>query len=238
MNEIIQKICDEIVTQYKPDKNVLGVALFGSVARGKFDQYSDIDVYIILEKKIGYSRESFTRDGIVVDIILDTIDEVSSYLKEDYKNVSRNTSHMLAHAKILYQIDNKFEAIIKKAEQNLKSRTKFSDDEILMHKYSIDDFWGDIQRNYETNNNMAFELNSHLLLGNIIELFLKINGYFLIQPNEMAKFIIEKDKTFGSYLDKYYNSESLKSKLEIIPKIIDYIYSISGGPLPNTWRIK
>lgn len=238
MNEIIKKICDEITNQYKLDDNVLGIALFGSVARNKLDQHSDIDIYVILDKKIDYSRKSFIKDGIVVDIIFDTLDEVLIYLKEDNENINRNTSHMLAHAKIIYQVDNKFEAIIEKAKQNLKSHTKYSKDEILMHKYSIDDFWIDVQRSYRNHDDMAFETNCHLLLNNIIELFFKINGYFLLQPNEMARFINEKDKIFGKYLDEYYKNKNPKDRLKVIPKIIGYIYSISGGLLPNTWQIK
>lgn len=237
MNEIIKKICDEIINQYRPDKNVLGIALFGSAARGNLDQYSDIDIYIILKEKASYSRSSFISNGIMVDAIFDTIDEVSLYLDEEYENIKRNTSHMLAHAKILYQIDNKFEPIIEKAKQNMESRTKYSNDEILMHKYSIDDFWGDVQRNYRDRDAMAFEINSNLLINNIIELFLKINGCFLPQPNEMTKFINEKDKFLGDYLAEYYNKNQ-KDKMENIPKIIDYIYSITGGLLPSTWQIK
>ncbi len=47
MDKIIQKICNNIVEQYKQDKNVLGIMLFGSVARDKFDEYSDVDIYIV-----------------------------------------------------------------------------------------------------------------------------------------------------------------------------------------------
>jgi len=34
---------------------------------------------------------------------------------------------------------------------------------------------------------LAFGLDSHLLVTNIMELFLKLNGEFLRQPNEMRK---------------------------------------------------
>ncbi|KKU85374.1 MAG: hypothetical protein UY14_C0025G0006 [Parcubacteria group bacterium GW2011_GWA1_47_9] len=44
MEKFIQKICNDLVEQYKQDKNVLGILLFGSAARNKFDKYSDIDM--------------------------------------------------------------------------------------------------------------------------------------------------------------------------------------------------
>jgi len=52
VEKLIQKICSDVVKEYKPDKNVLGILLFGSAARNKFDQYSDIDIYILLNKKV------------------------------------------------------------------------------------------------------------------------------------------------------------------------------------------
>jgi len=92
-----------VVKKYKQDKNVLGILLFGSVARNKFDNYSDIDIYILLDKKGKFSRENFVNNKIRVDIIFNTIKEAKDYLKEEKNNVRRITSHMLAHGKILFQ---------------------------------------------------------------------------------------------------------------------------------------
>jgi wobble nucleotide-excising tRNase len=107
-----------------------------------------------------------------------------------------------------------------------------------MHKYSIDDFWGEVQRDFKNNDYMAFELHSHLLMMNIIELFLKIKGDFLRQPNEMADTINKRDKKLGYYIKKFYKTRSLKGRLIILPKIINRIYKLSSGPLPQKWQIK
>ncbi|MFA6533584.1 MAG: nucleotidyltransferase domain-containing protein [Patescibacteria group bacterium] len=238
MKKFIQKICSDLVKQYKPDKNILGILLFGSVVRNKFDQYSDIDIYILLKKKTDYSRLNFVKNNMRIDIILDTVGEASSFLKNDKYNIKRNTSHMLANSKILYQAGNDLNKIIAKAKNNLRLRTKYNNDEILMHKYSIDDFWGEVQRDFKNHNLVAFELDSHLLMKNIIELFLKIKGDFLRQPNEVADIIGKRDKKLGYYIEKFYKARDLKNKLIILPKIINHIYELSNGPLPQKWQIK
>jgi len=46
MERLIQKICSDVIKKYKPDKNVLGILLFGSATRNKFDKYSDINIHI------------------------------------------------------------------------------------------------------------------------------------------------------------------------------------------------
>ncbi len=51
MKKFIREICNDLVKRYREDKNVLGIMLFGSAARDRFDKYSDIDFYILLKKK-------------------------------------------------------------------------------------------------------------------------------------------------------------------------------------------
>ena len=238
MEKLIQKICRDVVKKYKHDKNVLGILLFGSVARNKFDNYSDIDIYILLDKKGKFSRENFVNNKIRVDIIFNTIKEAKDYLKEEKNNVRRTTSHMLAHGKILFQKNNDLEKIQRIAKNNLRLKTKYKNSEILMHKYSIDDFWGEVQRDFTNNNYVAFELNSYFLMKNIIELFLKIKGDFLRQSRETVDVINKKDKKLGGYIKKFYKTKSFKNKLIILSKIINHIYQLSNGPLPQKWQIK
>lgn len=65
-----------------------------------------------------------------------------------------------------------------------------------MHKYSIDDFWGETQRDARNSDYLAFGLDSQLLMNNIIELFLKLKGEFFRQPNEMSEIFKKLDKKF------------------------------------------
>jgi len=238
MNNIIAKIYEELAEQYKLDKNVLGIALFGSVARGKSDEYSDIDIYIILKTKIDYSRKSFLEDGVRVEILFDTVDDAFEFLEEDKYSIHKNTSHMLAHAKILYKASDDLDKIIEIAKNNLEMPAKYSNDEILMHKYSINDFWIDINRNCKNKNTVAFEINSSLLVKNIIELFLKVKGGYLKQPNEMGDYLKSIDSHFGELIAKYCEVIKLDNKIEIMSDIIKYLHKISGGPLPEEWSVK
>lgn len=238
MENIIKKICEELVTEYKKNKNVLGIVLFGSATRNKFDRYSDIDIYILLKKKGAYSRLNFLKNNIRVDIILDTVKEAEAFLKEDAFNIKRNTSHMLANGKIIYQAGVDLNRVIAKAKHNLKLRTKYSDKEIMMHKYSIDDFWGEVNRDIQNQNYTAFGLDSQLLLNNIIELFLKLNGSFFRQPNEMFKTLNEIDTQFATEIENFYKATTLKTKKKILGGLVTRIYKKSHGPLPQNWSIK
>lgn len=238
MEEAIQKICDDILRQYKRDDNVLGVLLFGSVARNKFDKYSDVDIYVLLDKKGKYSRSNFVSNGIRVDVIMDTLAEARDFLKEDKNMLKRVTSHMIAHGRILFQKGNEIEKLQKIALNNLKLRTKFTRSEILMHKYSIDDFAGEISRDIEKNDPIAFALDSNLLVNNIIELFFKLHGEYLRQPNEMSVLLKKIDSNFAKSIETFYKANTLVAKKQAMSKLVTYIYKKSNGPLPQKWFLK
>ena len=235
MEKFIQKICNDLVEQYKQDKNVLGILLFGSAARNKFDKYSDIDIYVLLDKKGKFSRSNFVKNGLRVDIILNTIKEAADYLKKDRNNLRRITSHMLAYGKILFQRRKYLEKIQSIAKSNLKLKTKYKKGEVLMHKYSIDDFWGEIQRDIENKDSLAFGIDSHLLVTNIMELFLKLNGEFLRQPNEIKKVLKRLDRKFSDQIENFYKASNIQNKKQILSNLIEYIYKKSKGPLPKKW---
>ena len=238
MIEFIQKICDDVVKQYKQDKNVLGILLFGSVARNKFDQYSDVDIYILLNKKGKFFRHNFIRNGIRVDIILNTIKEAREYLKEERNNLRRITSHMLAPGEILFQRGENLGKIQVIAKNNLKLKTKYKKGEILMHKYSIDDFWGEVQRDIKSNDHLAFGIDSYLLISNIMELFLKLKGEFLRQPNEIMESLKKLDKKFSDQIENFYKANDMQNKKQILSNLVEYIHGKSKGPLPRSWFLK
>lgn len=238
MDKIIQKICNDIVKQYKKDENVLGIMLSGSAARNKSDQYSDVDIYILLNKKGKFSRSNFVKNGLRVDIIFNRIKEVESYLKKDKNNLRRITSHMLTHGKILFQRGNNLRKTQTVAKNNLQLKTKYKNSEILMHKYSIDDFWGEVQRDIKNKDYLAFGLDSQLLVNNILELFLKLNGEFLQQPNEMTKILKRLDRKFRDRLEIFYEEGDIQKKEMILAELVKYIYEKSGGPLPKRWVLK
>ena len=237
-NKTIITICDEVIQKYRNDKNVLGIMLFGSAARNKFDKFSDVDFYIILGKNGKYSRNNFLSHKYRVDIILNTLAEAEKYLKKDYRNIRRITSHMLAHGKIIFARTKDLARLQKIARVNLNSITKKNEATTLMHKYSIDDFWGETQRDIENKNFTAFGIDSYLLISNIIELLLEHKGGYLKQPNEMSKVLSKADKKIASDIEKFYRSSNIKERKNTLEKLVKAVYKKTGGPMPRNWEIK
>ena len=123
------------------------------------------------------------------------------------------------------------------AINNLTLRTKYKKDEILMHKYSIDDFWGEVQRDIEKKNYLAFGIDSQLLINNILELFLKFNGEYMRQPNEMYKILTKLDAAFSNLIEQFYKTKEARAKIRILEKLVSYTYRKSKGGLPKNWSV-
>jgi predicted nucleotidyltransferase len=238
MKKFIRGICEDVVKRYKPDKNVLGILLFGSVVRNKFDEFSDVDIYILLSEKGKFSRMNYIQNGVRVDIIFNTIEGAKKYLKEERNSLRRNTSHMLAYGVIFFQRGKSLKKLQSIAKKNLTLKTIYEKNEILMHKYSIDDFWGEVQRDIKNNDYVAFGLDSQLLVSNIIELFLKLDGGFLRQPNEMMDTLKKLDKNFSGHVKKFYKASDMQSKKQILSCLVKYIYKKSKGALPKKWALE
>lgn len=168
------------------------------------------------------------------------IEKIYNDISNDYKknNIRRNVSHMLSYGKIIYKKNNGITKILNSAKNNLKLRTKYKIGEILMRKYSIDDFLGETKRDIENKNYIAFGLDSSYLINNIIELFLKLNGKFFGQPNEMTEILNNIDKKLGKKIENFYKTENVQKKEDLLLKLVEYTYKQSNGPLPKKWMLK
>lgn len=230
------RVIETVTARYSSDPNTLGVMVFGSVARGLADKYSDIDFYVLQRRPPRHSRWGDIIAGQRVDIIVDTIDRALTYLKKDTHSVYRQTSHMIAHGHITYSTTNDLDKLQRRAQHNLTTPTRYTPGEILMHKYSIDDFWGEIQRAHDKRDGIAAGLYTSMLINNIVELTLKLNGHYFHQPQEMAEILNRLDRTLYQNIQTIYSSGTGATKLRALNSLVRRAFKLAGGPLPPKWQ--
>ncbi|MBU2213538.1 nucleotidyltransferase domain-containing protein [Patescibacteria group bacterium] len=235
----VKAISNSVVTEYSKMKGVLGVVLIGSAAHDTFDKHSDIDFYIITVNKTKLSRKCYiASNGIVVDILYNSIGEIRRYLREEQASLYRNVSHMLARGRILFKSSEEVVKLQKSARSNLKRKTRHTKEEIIMHKYSIMDFLDDARRDAHGGNSVPFYWNAHFCIQNAMELQLKLSGSYLRKPAELFSHTQQTDKRFFSLLQSFYSDDLLLPKcLTALEKIALQALTKSGGPLPKEWSI-
>jgi predicted nucleotidyltransferase len=228
---------ESIITKYSQNSDVLGILLFGSVAKGNMDELSDIDIYVITSRAPSKSREQFIHDGRVVDVLFDSVKEIKLLIKEEVNSVHRNVSSMIGSSRILYSNSNDPQNLIDLAYRSLATKTTYSDDELIMHRYSIDDYLSNAKRECKNRNQTGFYFSCFYIIQNSMDLLLKINGDYYRKPSESQSIINSIDADFISLLNDFYEASSLDKKLGAISLVAQHVLQKTGG-LPLEWQIK
>lgn len=237
MRNKLEKIAKQQVNKLIKRKDVLGILVFGSLARGGVDKYSDIDIYVLLSKKPKFSRQGKKENGIIVDIQLDDKKVAYESINEEKFKVRRNFSHMIAMGKIVYDTSGEMKKLQVLAKSNLRFKTKMSNQEKIMHLYSIDDFYGEVLRYCQSDDDIAFRQNCELLVNNIIDFFLKLKGDYWRRPNEMKAVFMKHDKKFATLLVNYYKEADKRKIVKVLSALTERIYILAKTKLPNKWFI-
>lgn len=235
---VFKRLCDQLLRRVTRDQAVVGVLVFGSAIRGPFDQYSDIDFYILRKRQGPEARRNERIGSRRLDIIIQTITETKKTLRIEYGTVRRPLSQMLASGRILWSRTDDLVRLKRRAQQNLRAPTRFRQDEILMHLYSIEDFFDALRRDRKERDVIAFGVDSELLIGNLVELFLKLHRSYFRPPREMAATLLNIDRRVARLLRQYYCASSFSSRVRVLTTLVHLLQQMTGGPLPRRWVIR
>ncbi|RLE43749.1 hypothetical protein DRJ16_03515 [Candidatus Woesearchaeota archaeon] len=127
-----KKLARDLAKEYSKDKNVVGIYIFGSLAKGKAKKKSDLDMEFIFKKRNKpYELYSKVIDGIRVDFSMYTLKK----FKEDFSK-RLYTTHPALSYKIMYDPNG----ILKKYLKDVKIYFE-KNPEVLK-------FWKDKERIY------------------------------------------------------------------------------------------
>jgi predicted nucleotidyltransferase len=230
-------ILSDLRRQYQKDPNVLGMIFFGSQAQGRTDEFSDLDVYIILLKDDGRKRIYKRVQGLRVDILFDSVESIANYLQREEGKLWRNVSHMLASGKILFSRSTKLPQLLKRAKRNLAKKTRMARDEKLLHLYSIEDYWYKAQRDAKNKNALAFQKEASHVVNNAVELLLKAHGDYLPPAREMDAKLKRIDGIFRNRLLSFYKAKGFQKQLSKLRLLVQHIEK-QFGTVPNNWTVK
>ncbi len=93
---------NEFIKPYMQDEDVEAILLVGSYAVGNQNEYSDIDVYVILNDDVDYrERGNKLVEGYLIEYFVNPIYKVREYLQEDKRGHGGAMANMLIHGQVL-----------------------------------------------------------------------------------------------------------------------------------------
>jgi len=234
----VDLVVERLVARYSSDANVIGLFLIGSAATGTMDQRSDIDLIVVTKEPAPLSREEFTDEsGLPVEVLLNTADELNSYIKDEDGSLYRNVSTMLADAKILHDPTDTLAEFLVLVTKTLASKTILSEADKLMHRYSLTDFLSDAEREVESGNTLAAALVAELLVRNAVEAILALSGSYYLPPRRLVTRLRKLDPEFADKLEVYH-AVAPAQRLEALTAFTSHTLARLGGPLPESWTLE
>ena len=217
MNTRVEQIIKKVKLQYR---NIDTILLFGSALSPDWTEQSDIDIFLI-DDSFNDSRPETIIDGITVEFQQDNFDNVLKDIQSEYgKLLNRNVSTMIGTSRIISsKSSEKLTKLINSAKLTLSSIPVYSEQDIKMWKYSIEDYLSKAEKDITKNNSLAFYIHANYVLQNALQMSLALNGTYMPQPKYLGKLLEEKDPELFEIWNQYLKADSLTQKMTILNRL-------------------
>lgn len=217
MDTRVEQIIEKVKLQYR---NIDTILLFGSALNPDWTEQSDIDIFLI-DDTFNDSRSETVIDGITVEFQKDNFENIFKDIESEYGQLlNRNVSTMIATSRIISnKSSEKLTELIDSAKLILSSTPIYSEQDIKMWKYSIEDYLSKAEKDITKNNILAFYIHANYVLQNALQMSLALNGTYMPQPKYLRKLLEEKDPELFEIWNQYLEADLLTQKIAILNKL-------------------
>lgn len=217
MDTRVEQIIEKVKLQYR---NIDTILLFGSALNPDWTEQSDIDIFLI-DDTFNDSRSETVIDGITVEFQKDNFENIFKDIESEYGQLlNRNVSTMIATSRIISnKSSEKLTELIDSAKLTLSSTPIYSEQDIKMWKYSIEDYLSKAEKDITKNNSLAFYIHANYVLQNALQMSLALNGTYMPQPKYLGKLLEEKDPELFEIWNQYLEADLLTQKIAILNKL-------------------
>ena len=217
MNTRVEQIIEKIKLQYQ---NIDTTLLFGSALTSDWTEQSDIDIFLI-DDSFNDSRSEIVIDGITIEFQEDNFENILKDIQSEYGQLlNRNVSTMIATSRVISsKSSEKLAKLIASAKLTLSSSPVYSEQDVKMWKYSIEDYLSKAEKDITKNNSLDFYIHANYVLQNALQMSLALNGAYMPQPKYLGKLLKEKDPELFEIWTQYLNAATMTQKIEILNRL-------------------
>ena len=217
MDTRVEQIIEKVKLQYR---NIDTILLFGSALNPDWTEQSDIDIFLI-DDTFNDSRSETVIDGITVEFQKDNFENIFKDIESEYGQLlNRNVSTMIATSRIISnKSSEKLTELIDSAKLTLSSTPIYSEQDVKMWKYSIEDYLSKAEKDITKNNSLDFYIHANYVLQNALQMSLALNGAYMPQPKYLGKLLEEKDPELFEIWNQYLEADLLTQKIAILNKL-------------------
>ena len=182
---------NEFIKPYMNDEEVEAILLVGSYAVGNQNEYSDIDVYVILNDEAEYrERGNKLVNGYLIEYFINPINKVREYLSEDKRGHGGAMANMLLHGQVLLDKNGIVEILKEEAKQAVIKQPEKDMMKYYACWHAFDEYLAAKYHN---------ELQYYLCLKYLVDCYLANNGYCILPEQKIERFF--KDEAYRAKYD-------------------------------------
>lgn len=223
---------ERLVGELSARPEVLGVALFGSMARGDARPDSDLDVYVLVDE--GSWRDIETRDGKHYEFVYS-----SAEASKAFWNANPNDCVQLwTDARILLDPQGKLSEFRDEALRLRDEGPPRLDARAVRHRrFDAEDQLRAIQALQQSDAATSALVLDRLVEG-LSEVYFALNGQWVPLPKERLKRIREAAPDLGRAFDSFYTARDPGAKLAAGHQLVSRLFEASNRAqqLPETGR--
>lgn len=241
----------EFLKKYEEDDDVVGAILCGSYADGTYNEYSDIDVYLVLKADVTYfSRGSLESNSYLIEYFMNTKLGIKKFMEEEFNNFKHSTANMFAYGKIIYDLDGSVKELQDLALEYIDKPFKnITSSKLDSNNYHLWDLLDELKVSLKEER-LDFHKIYYMLLNDIYDIYAEYLGvqkltktkiYKILTDEEYRKkyhvFKLPEEEFINLYL-KCYNLDKLDRMYKNIEELINYYYKKQGGFNIRTFELK
>lgn len=233
---------NKFLKRYKKEDYYEGAIVCGSFVTGNNNEFSDIDVHIILKRGNEWrERGNLEVDGFLIEYFANPVNKYEQYCIEEANEVRHHTIAMFALGKIVEDKNGEVKKLKDKATEAVKSDVRdITDFELLMGKYGCWDKYDELKVIYYEKRD-SFYLAYYELYKELLALhgkFKKIREFSLTKLDKLLDSKLFRDNYgISKFYDEYDTCiirecmllENREKMMENITKFYNYVMDISGG---------
>ncbi|MBR6411854.1 MAG: nucleotidyltransferase domain-containing protein [Alphaproteobacteria bacterium] len=241
-----EKALNQFLNSYKNQPYVEGALLCGSYVTGNQNQFSDIDVHILLSDTQNWrERGVISQDGFLIEYFLNPIKKIQQEFHDDYLDGGNASANMFAYGRILFDKQGYVKQLQDEANKSLKKTPrKWGREELSLDLYGAWNLMDEL--NSLSSDKKPFQIPYYELAKTLLGLYFKIKGIpkislaklerILTDPDFAERYHIQKlpDKTFT----ELFLSVIQAPNIEKIQKLYDFVIKSVGGFDITTFKIK
>lgn len=214
-----------------------GSLLCGSYATGNQNQFSDIDVHILISNTQNWRERGMVKiDGFLIEYFINPIKKIRQEFREDYLDGGNASANMFGYGKILSDKNGSVKKLKTEALKFLKKEPlKVPPKKLALDFYGAWDLMDEIQS--AKAEKRSFDLIYYELVKKLMYLYYKLNGIpkmslaktekILSNPKFAKQYHVQKlpDKKFSQLFLDAINDKKISS----LTKLYDFVMAQSDG---------